>query len=163
MKKLLFLTLTVALLGVGCTTSQRLSAQCQDFGKSVIEQHKDLFDNPNSKISFFYSKRLDTCVEKEIDELGNEWFLCDIRRNYIKQDFGDPSICGMLFLCDKDGVDNVILEKAEQYGGNLFKVSYKDFLDNGEGGEPRAIKTLEKEYTREQCRYFFNKKLNEIK
>lgn len=167
MKNIKYILLAIIVVAVGVilykvpiTESQRLNKQCQEFGKGVIEKNKGLFEG--EKVSFFYSKRLDTCVAQSIDELGNDYSLCDIKRNYIKQEFEDPTICGGVFHCDKDGVDNVVLEKAEKYGGNLFKVSYKDFMDNGESGEPRAIKTPDKEYTREQCKYFFNKKLNEI-
>lgn len=146
---------------VPLTQAQRLNAQCKDFGNAVIAENKDLFDG-NSAISFFYSKRLDTCVKQEIDELGNEYGLCDIKRNYIKQELGDISICGGIFYCDKDGVDNVILAKAEANNGNLFHLSYSEFLDNGEGGEPRTLKTPESPYSREQCQLLFNQKLTEI-
>ncbi len=143
------------------TQAQRLNKQCQDFGKNVVAEHTGMFEG--EKVSFFYSKRLDTCVAKNIDELGNDFSLCDIKRNYIKQEFTDPTICGGVFHCDKDGVDNVVLEKAEKYNGKLFEVSYSEFLDNGEGGEPRTLKSPEKPYTREKCKMMFDKKLSEIK
>lgn len=146
---------------VPLTQAQRLNKQCQDFGKSVVTEHEGMFEG--EKVSFFYSKRLDTCIAQSIDELGNDYSLCDIKRNYIKQEFEDPTICGGVFHCDKDGVDNVVLEKAEKYNGNLFKVSYSEFLDNGEGGEPRTLKTPEKPYTRGKCESLFSKKLSEIK
>ena len=143
------------------TQVQRLNKQCQDFAKGVLAENEGMFEG--EKVSFFYSKRLDTCIAQSIDELGNDYGLCDIKRNYIKQGLLDPTICGGVFHCDKDGVDNVVLEKAEKYNGNLFEVSYKEFLDNGEGGEPRTLKTPEKPYTREKCEALFNKKLSEIK
>lgn len=143
------------------TQAQRLNKQCQDFAKGVVAEHEGMFEG--TKVSFFYSNRLDTCIAQSIDELGNDYSLCDIKRNYIKQGLLDPTNCGGVFHCDKDGVDNVVLEKAEKYNGNLFEVSYKEFLDNGEGGEARAIKTPEKPYTREKCEMMFNKKLSEIK
>ena len=116
-----------------------------------------------TKVSFFYSKRLDTCVAQSIDELGNDYSICDIKRNYIKQEFDDPTICEGVFHCDKDGVDNIMLEKAEKYNGNLFHISYSEFLDNGKGGKPRTLKTPEKFYTREKCEMMFNKKTSEIR
>jgi len=146
---------------VPLTQAQRLNAQCKDFGNAVITENKHLFDD-SSVISFFYSERLDTCVKQEVDELGNEYSLCDIKRNYIKQELGDISICGGIFYCDKDGVDNVILAKAEANNGILFHLSYSEFLDNGEGGEPRTLSTPEKPYSRERCQTLFNHKIKEI-
>lgn len=146
---------------VPLTQAQRLNKQCQDFGKGVVTEHEGMFEG--TKVSFFYSERLDTCVAKSVDELGNDYSLCDIKRNYIKQEFEDPTTCGTVFHCDKDGVDNVVLEKAEKYNGNLFRISYSEWLDNGEGGQPRAIKTPEKPYTREKCEIMFDKKLQEIR
>lgn len=140
--------------------THQLNRLCQNFGKNIIAQHEELYDK-NSKISFFYSKRLDTCVLKETDVLGNEYFLCDIKGNYIKQE--DYRVCGEIFHCDKDGVDNVILEKAEQYNGYMFNVPYSEYLDNGEGGQPRTLTTPEAPYTREKCEELFNKKLLEIR
>lgn len=161
----LVLVVIVALLfvylNVSLAQAQRLNKQCQDFGKGVVMKHEGMFDG--TKVSFFYSKRLDTCIAQSIDELGNDYSLCDIKRNYIKQGLLDISNCGGVFYCDKDGVDNVVLEKVEKYKGNLFEVPYKEYLDNGEGGEARAIKTPEKSYTREKCETMFDKKLSEIK
>lgn len=158
---ILMLVTVLILQNIPITQTQKFNKQCQDFGKSVVAEHKGMFSG--TEYSFFYSKRLDTCVAKSIDELGNDYSLCDIKRNYIKQSLLDPTNCGGIFHCDKDGVDNVVLEKAEKYNGNLFEISYKEFLDNGEGGEARAIKTPEKPYTREKCISMFNKKLSEIK
>lgn len=144
------------------TQEQRLNIQCKDFGNSIVTANEDLFDG-SSAISFFYSKRLDTCVKQEVDELGNEYFLCDIKRNYVKQELADTSICGQIFYCDQYGVDNLILEKAEEFGGKLFHLNFSEFLDNGEGGKPRAIETPEEPYSREKCEVLFDKKLDEIK
>lgn len=146
---------------VPLTQAQRLNKQCQDFGKDTLTKHKGMFEE--TEVSFFYSKRLDTCIAQSIDELGNDYSLCDIKRNYIKQELEDFTTCGAVFHCDKEGVDNVVLEKAEKYNGKLFKVSYSEWLDNGEGGQPRTLKTPEKPYTREKCELMFNEKLTEIK
>ena len=143
------------------TQTQRLNKQCQDFAKGVVAKSKDMFKG--TKVSFFYSNRLDTCIAQSVDELGNDYSICDIKRNYIKQGLLDPTLCGGVFHCDKYGVDNVVLEKAEKYNGNLFRVTYKEYLDNGEGGEPRTLKAPEKSYTREKCEMMFNNKLSEIK
>ena len=97
------------------------------------------------------------------NELLNEWGVYDIQRNFIKQELDNPIIMGVLFFCDKDGADNSVLEKVEKYNGKLFRVSYSEYLDNGEGGQPRALKTPEKPYAREQCQRLFNNKLHEIK
>ena len=157
----LIIVVILVFQNVPFTQKQLLNKECQYFAKGVVAEHEGMFEG--TKVIFFYSNRLDTCIAQSIDELGNDYGLCDIKRNYIKQGLLDPTICGGVFHCDKDGVDNVVLEKAEKYNGNLFEVSYKEFLDNGEGGEARAIKTPEKFYTREKCETMFNNKLSEIK
>ncbi len=137
------------------TQSQRLNGECEKFGEKYLKEHKDIVSE-SSKINFFYSNRLDTCVMSTTDEFNNEFFISDIQNNYLRD-------IKNVFWCDKDGIDNVVLEKAEKFNGYLFNESYKDFLDNGEGGESRTLKAPVKPYTREQCQYFFSKKLNEIK
>lgn len=163
----LFVLVVLALLFVDgkipFTERHRLQQQCQDFGRAFLEDHSDLFDDDSSKITFFYSRRLDTCVQQNVDELGNDFYLCDAKRNYLKQEFDDPRVCGAIFHCDASGVNSLILEKAESFDGELFHVSYSDVLDDGEGGAPATLKTPERPYSRERCKNLFEKKLSEIR
>ncbi|HAR54758.1 TPA: hypothetical protein DCR79_00485 [Patescibacteria group bacterium] len=144
------------------TQAQRLNKGCQTFGKDLIKRHKDLLQKDNNRQNFFYSKRLDTCVMAKSSELNNEWGIYDIKRNYIKQGLEESGLMGNIFYCDRDGVDNLILEKADQYKGELFDVPYENYLDNGEGGEPRTLKTPNSPYSRDKCKQLFNRKLVEI-
>jgi hypothetical protein len=99
----------------------------------------------------------------EINELENEWGLYDIQRNYIKRDLEEVGLMGAIFYCDRDGVDNVILQKADELNGEVFQVPYEEYLDNAEGGEPRTLKTPETPYTRDRCGELFWKKQSELR
>ncbi len=147
-------------INVPFTQSQRINNQCQERGKIFLEQHTGFAEG--DLIGFFYSHRLDTCVLKKVNELKNEYSLYDITQNYLKPSTDEFRIAGQIFLCDKLGVDNVVLVKAEKYNGVLFHVPYADYVDNGEGGKPRALKAPKILYTREKCQELFNKKLKEI-
>lgn len=144
------------------TQAQKLNKQCQNFGNDFIKAH-DAVVEKGTKVTFFYSKRTDTCLMTEVDELGNVYSIYDIKRNYIKQEMDDPRLMAQLFNCDKDGVDNAVLAKVEKYDGKLYHLPYSEFLDNGEGGKPRALETPSKEFTREMCQPFYNVKLKELK
>lgn len=136
------------------TKAQKLDKQCEKFGKSYISKEEN--DNfTEAERSFFYSKRLDTCLMTEVDELGIDFLILDIKQNFLKD-------IKLVFQCDRSGVDNLILDKAEKYNGELFTVDFEEFLDDGQGGLPRTLKTPEMPYSRDKCRYMFEKKLKEL-
>lgn len=66
------------------------------------------------------------------------------------------SMAANLFYCDQDGANSVLLDKVKELRGNVFNVSYKQWLDYGEGGVPRTSKTPNKPYTREKCRRLYD-------
>ncbi|MCA1807814.1 MAG: hypothetical protein LC687_08220, partial [Actinobacteria bacterium] len=62
-----------------------------------------------------------------------------------------------LLHCDPDGVDSVIVEQVRKYRGDIWNVTYSEWLDDGYGGPPRALKTPARPYTREQCTTVYKK------
>lgn len=147
--------------------NQKLDRECKEFGEIFAKEHDLFIDKKISKIDFFYSKKLDTCVMSEVDELGNIFHLADIKLNFIRQEFTEfgllPLYMGNIFYCDKDGADSAIIEKVIEYKGQIMKINYDKWLDNGEGGLPRTLKTPEKPYTREDCQRVYSKKIQEIR
>ncbi|MBV9341095.1 MAG: hypothetical protein JO159_09435 [Acidobacteria bacterium] len=110
-----------------------------------------------AKLKAFYSAKIHTCVQAEVNEL---WFFYDIRdvtHGFLKDQ-------QLLFHCDRDGVDNVILSKAGQAGGNSGKGQrYREWLDNGEGGPPRMLIAPHRLYTKADCERMLNRKLKELR
>lgn len=149
------LSVSISLGSLSCSESYTLNQECRKYGKEYIKDKKDLY-SVNAKFNFFYSKRLDTCIMTVEDRLANEYYIQDIKNKYLRD-------TGTLFDCSDDGCNSVILENAEKYDGWLFNVSYSEWLDNGEGGEPATLKTPEKLYTREKCKSLFEQKIKEIK
>ena len=154
------LLLGVAICGFLFNGSQSINKRCEEVGKAFLEENKNQVSGGD--IKFFYSKRLNTCIKQQIDETGNSYSLCDVERNYIKKEMKD-SICGIVFHCDKNGIDSIILEKVEEYGGKVAFEDIVSYMDNGEGGEPKIIKASDRKYSKEECKSFFDKKKEEIK
>jgi hypothetical protein len=135
-------------------TVHRLQDQCQSFGENYVKEND--YDSKIDEVDFFYSKKLDTCLMGRQNELENTYTIRDIQMNFLKD-------IKALFWCDKDGVDNVILEKAIQHDGYLMNTTFTDFLDDGNGGQARAVKTPDAPYTRDDCKKAYEKKLLEVK
>jgi hypothetical protein len=68
-----------------------------------------------------------------------------------------------IFTCDQSGVDNVVVEKVEKLHGDVGQKKYDEYMDDGAGGQPRAIKTPAKPYTPEQCQRAMDVKIAELK
>ena len=159
-------TIAVCVLAVSTTACQPaldspLESKCRDLGKDRADKIKR--DSPDDflklKTDSFYSKALDTCVFTEVPEEGTsavEHNILDLSRSFLR----DTS---SLLHCDKDGSDSVIVENVRKFGGYTFTVTYSEWLDDGFGGAPRALKTPERQYTAKDCERVFRKWMGFLK
>lgn len=137
------------------------------------EQQKYGADFRFKDITTFYSSKLNTCVQTRVDELDNVFLIRDISRNFIKDNLEGGAVTqavnyygkvvNNLFFCDEDGVDNTLLDVVRAHDGYVALVPYKEKLDDFNGGPPRAVKTPDKKFTKDDCGKLFEKKLEEIK
>ena len=108
------------------------------------------------EIDAFYSDKLDTCVQVEIDNLAWSYMVRDVTHGFMRD-------TPLLLYCDRDGADNAVIENVRKFNGYTYTVEYKLWLDDGNGGPPRTLKTPEKPWTRDQCQAVLDKKLAEIR
>ena len=92
---------------------------------------------PGAVIEGRYSAAIDGCVALIKGDLQNEWLILDLY-NVLVAKVGTRR-GAVLFFCDMSGVDNVVVSKVRMFGGNVYDVSYEKYMDNGEGGLPRAL------------------------
>ena len=161
MKKIILGLLVCSFCFVSGCQKWTLDNECQAFGEKFLEGHKSF--SADAKHEFFYSKRCDTCLMTEVDVLGNAYTIYDIKRNFSRATVEDQLISFVIFNCDKSGCDNVILEKFEKLKDKAYRTSIKEYMDNFEGGLPRALKTPAESYSREKCEKLFKKKLKEVR
>lgn len=155
-----YLTALFVLLAMpGCTDP--LNEQCQELSKKHVEFAKTSWkqDYTVIKAEGFYSKKLDACIHTEIAAVGVKAEIRDLSRSVMR----DGGHRNLLLNCDPDGADSVRLDKMKQYQGLVFNVPYSEWLDDGFGGPPRAIKTPTSPYTKEQCRKVFDKWITDLK
>jgi hypothetical protein len=110
-----------------------------------------------TSLKAFYSTKIDTCVQVESNELEFFYDIRDVTHGFLKDE-------QLLFHCDRDGTDNVVLSKAREgrgYSGEGHH--YAGWLDNGEGGLPRAVKTPPNPYKRADCERLLTRKLLELR
>jgi hypothetical protein len=84
----------------------------------------------------------------------NEWKIFDIQGALVDTP--------LLFHCDRSGVDNVIVDEARRLEGKVFEVPYRVWLDNADGGNPRALETPAMPYSRDQCRSVFERRFQAL-
>jgi hypothetical protein len=68
-----------------------------------------------------------------------------------------------LLYCDASGADSVIIEKVKKYRGYVWDIRYKEYLDNGFGGPPRAEEAPKEPYTKAECQKVFDKWISILK
>lgn len=125
----------------------------------VAYAHDDLL----YKRTAFHSRRLGTCVEGSEKEVGNDFQIVDVSRDFFRADplDHDQDPFGLLFSCGPDGVNNLRIELAEQYRGYLSRAPL--MMDDYEGGPPAIIKSPSKPVTRERCEALYTRKLDELR
>jgi hypothetical protein len=137
-------------------STENLQQLCENFGASMREKPPLKNWPPHTEIKFFFNDRTDTCLATASDLLDNNWMIYDLQRRYLKDMWA-------IFHCDRDGIDNAHLDRIEAHNGFMMDVPYREYLDNGKGEAPRALKTPAKPYDREQCREAFTRKMEELK
>jgi hypothetical protein len=162
-----FLAVVATCACLGCNNSRlpftrkwRLNRTCaaagREFWNRSPQDGLDYRTRP-ARLKAFYSSKIDTCVQVEVNEL---WFFYDIRditHGFLKDE-------QLLFHCDRDGTDNVVLARARQAGGYSGKGKhYMEWLDNEAGGPPRSIKAPPHPYAREDCERALSRKLAELR
>jgi hypothetical protein len=101
------------------------------------------------KTDSFYSEKMDVCILTEKKVFGVGAIITDLSRSIIL-DYpeGKPAV---LLWCDSDGADSVILSSVKVLNGKVWNVHYAKWLDDGNGGLPRTLKTPIKPYTKDDC------------
>jgi hypothetical protein len=158
----LLLLLIVFLANSASATQADIDGRCNLLAKKFIEQSKSEFNKDYTLIEVekFYSHKIDSCILIEKKLVGVEVRIRDLSKSIIRD---GGSNFNMLLYCDIDGADSVILDKVSSLRGRVFNVSYSEWLDDGFGGQPRALKTPEKPYTKQDCELVLNKWLSSLK
>lgn len=137
--------------------AQDRDAICEALSKEWVIQ-KSL--PPTSKdyrlyrIDSFYSPKLDACIHVEAKLIGAEVWVRDLTRTVMKNDkleYPSGLNWNVLLHCDDAGVDEADIDAVRRYGGQVFDVPYKDWLTDGQGGLPRALKTPDRPFDRLAC------------
>jgi hypothetical protein len=140
--------------------SDPLTEKCRELSRKQIAFRKELgLDYTLIKTDAFYSSKLDACIHTEIAEVGVDAEIRDLSHSVMK----DGGHFDVLLNCDAEGADSVRLDKLKEYRGQVYKVPFIEWLDDGFGGLPRTLKTPEVPYTKEQCRKVFDKWMSELK
>ena len=137
---------------------------CEQFG----QEHRRKVGTGDSlnfaRIYYFYSEKLDTCIQASEDQTKNNFLVVDISGGFIK-----PSLEGIgdmgqgLFDCDSEGVDHTIIEKVREHRGYVWNVPYSQYIDDFNGGPPRTVKSSPKMFAGDECEKYFHKELKEVR
>ena len=101
------------------------------------------------RVEAFYSERLDSCIHVDRKMFGPEVMVRDMTRTVITDGFS--KLPPLLLHCDIYGVDEADIDAVRERRGHVANVPYEEWLTDGQGGLPRALKTPEIPYTREDC------------
>jgi len=141
-----------------------LDIRCAEVAKQKRHQLAQSSDDELLyKRTAFHSQMLGTCVEASEREVGNDFQIVDVSRDFFRADPLNPTPFGLLFGCSRDGVNNLRIEIAEKYRGNLSRAPSGEIMDDYEGGPPAIIKTPSNPVTRERCIALYTRKLEEVR
>lgn len=98
-------------------------------------------------IDAFYSVKLDACISVEAKLFGAYVAVRDLTRTVILDGVTYP----ILLYCDAEGVDEADIDAVRRYRGNVYHVQYKEWLTDGQGGLPRALKQPDVPLNRSAC------------
>jgi hypothetical protein len=144
------------------THQWRLNRECAVAGRALWDTPLNNASEPRPPtIEAFYSSRIDTCVQVEVDELRMSYDIRDVThgfmRDHLLSEF-DPYV----FHCGREGADSAILSKVREFHGLVADKTYGLWQDNGDGGLPATIKTPDHPYSRDDCKHLLKKKLDEL-
>jgi len=146
----------VVLLLVACGCTGEKQRVCNDLGDQYINRMKEepfKTNYTNLRTQDFYSSAIDACIHTEESIVGVNVQIRDTSNGLLK----DGGLQNLLLHCDADGADSVIISKVREHRGAMSNVTYSEWVDDGFGGSPRALKTPREPYTREQCKRVFDK------
>ncbi len=109
----------------------------------------------------FYSLKIDTCVQIEVDELRTSYDIRDVTHGFMR----DREVSGFdpyIFHCGREGADSVILRKVRELNCFVADKPYGLWQDNGDGGPPATVKAPQHPYSHEDCERLLRKKLDEL-
>lgn len=150
-----FVILILLITNIPSSETRRLNKLCHEFGSNYIEKSEYLTKDGQTKHSFFYSTRLDTCVMKSVNELENYNSLKDIQNNFVKDN-------NFIFSCNESDISNILIEKVEEYDGYVYSVPWTEYSDHGESLSSNYTKERA-EYSRKECNSALEKKMTQIK
>ena len=112
---------------------------------NLLYTERDLI---NLETESFYSASFDSCILgiRAIVTPFSE--VIDLTKNIYRDCLGQSCI---LMSCERDGINSVILRRADEYDGKLFGRKSADFLDDGFGGIPRTIAPPPSPVSKKQC------------
>jgi hypothetical protein len=139
-------------LAISACASKR-DAACSDLLKAQLKT--DSTAEVSAKRQTFFSTKLETCILVEEDLTRVGFVIDDMTDDFIRT--------SVLFNCDRDGVDAAILDSVRAHQGYVWELPYAQYLDDGAGGPPRAIKTPAKPYSTAMCRAALDKFLVQVR
>ena len=136
--------------------------RCDQLAKKHISHFQEKYkeDYTLIKTESFYSEKVDSCILIEKKLVGVSLHIRDLSKSIILD--GGKNF-NVLLHCDVDGADSVVLDKVRLLKGRVWNVSFKEWLDDGFGGLPRALKTPEKPYTKKDCELVLQKWISILK
>jgi hypothetical protein len=158
----ILLLLFVVVTNAANAADSSIDKRCNLLAGKHIAHFKEEYQKDYSLIETesFYSKKVDSCILIEKKLVGVEVHIRDLSKTII---LDGPKNFNMLLDCNIDGADSAVLDKVRLLKGRVWYVTYKEWLDDGFGGPPKALKTPVKPYTKNDCYSALQKWLSILK
>jgi hypothetical protein len=140
------------------TRQWRLNRECAVEGRALWDKRRNDAGQQPPIIEAFFSAKVDTCVQVEVDELHQSYDIRDVTHGFMRDEDFDIRI----FHCGREGVGSAILSRVREFHGYVADKGYNQWQDDGEGGPPLAVKTPDHQYSRDECERLLGKKLDEL-
>lgn len=118
---------------------------CSDLSRDYVEKHEKGRDHRLYRVFELYSAKIDACIHVEAKIFGTGVEVRDLT-NVV---FANQR--NMLLECDVRGIDEVDIEVVRTHRGNVSDVPDKDWLTDGQGGQPKSLKESETPLARIDC------------
>jgi hypothetical protein len=140
--------------------------------REFVAAGKALLDRPQNHVATnvprpptmaaFYSPKVDTCVQVEVDELRTSYEIRDVTHGFMRDYLSDEGFDIRIFHCGPERADSAILTKVREFHGYVADKGYPLWQDDGDGGLPATVKTPARAYSRSDCERLLKKKLGEL-
>lgn len=129
---------------------------CKTLSNERVEQRSALPYNTRDyrlyNVYVFYSEKLDTCIHVGEKLIGADVWVEDLTQSVIKIGLMSPAKYPPALLhCDEYGVDEANIDVVRRNKGSVWEIPYKEWLTDGQGGLPRALKTPDQPFDRVAC------------